>query len=92
MSEFDKLNPDQKLVRIASFKSMIHADSHADMPMLPPQEREDWLGRLARLEQEVKDADTWYYKMFRTIAWGPTLLINGVLWFGGALFAAIWPF
>lgn len=92
MSGFSKLNPDQKLMRIASIQSMIDADSHAETPTLTRQSREDWLVQLAQLEQEVKDKDTWYYKMFRTIAWGPTILINGILWFGGAVLAALWPF
>ncbi len=24
-------------------------------------------------EKKIRDSDRWYYKMFRTIAWGPTI-------------------
>lgn len=39
---------------------------------------------LARKEKEMRDGDTWYRQMFRSIAWGPTIVINAVLamlWF-----------
>jgi len=36
-------------------------------------------------EKKIRDSDRWYYKMFRTIAWGPTILMNGII----AIFARI---
>lgn len=37
------------------------------------------MGELAGEDKEIRGKDRWYKKMFRGIAWGPTILINAIL-------------
>ncbi|KAL2044409.1 hypothetical protein N7G274_003114 [Stereocaulon virgatum] len=77
---FNKLNPDKKFLAIHSFRLMVERDGQSGSPELNEKEREEVIKQMIRLEKETRDKDRWYYKAFRGIAWGPTILVNAILY------------
>lgn len=52
---------------------------NSDIKKSDPEKYDIMMQGLADGEKQVRDADRWYYQMFRTIAWGPTILINLII-------------
>lgn len=72
---FSNLGVDAKLAHIQILKSLGKND-----PKWKPGPYE----ALTMKEKEIQDADRWYKQAFRSIAWGPTILINAIIamiWF-----------
>ena len=74
---FSKLNVDDKLETIQSMKTFIakKLDEKND-PECEPWKCKVAMKRLSLKEKQIRDADTWYKKAFRSIAWGPTILLS----------------
>lgn len=74
--KYDTLNPDYKLAGIRQLRAGIEAGQFKEKE----QERyEALMQTLAEEEKRLEAADNWFYKGFRSIAWGPTILINVLL-------------
>ena len=73
MPDFNELGIDDKLHRIAVLKGRMRQDG------MDPKRDEALFRSLDEREKAIRDSDRWYYKMFRSIAWGPTILINAIL-------------
>ncbi|KAL6715956.1 hypothetical protein ACLMJK_006918 [Lecanora helva] len=76
---FDKLGTDEKLLQISAHKASLKVLLEDPKQNLSSEQTKRFLEALDEKEQEIRDSDRWYYKMFRTIAWGPTILINGII-------------
>ena len=74
--EYKKFNPDQKLSHITSLRAGIKA-------VTATKENTEYidssLQALDEEEKRVKASDNLLYKGFRSIAWGPTILVNALL-------------
>lgn len=68
---FSELGVDDKLLQIRAFQNLLAMKGQKNNPALTEL--------LGRKEKEILDADTWFKKAFRSIAWGPTILINAIL-------------
>lgn len=77
LREFSKLGVDAKLAYIRTLKS--NTEKRKNDPQWEPGKYEVLMQELNRKGKKILDADTWYKKAFRSIAWGPTILINAIL-------------
>lgn len=76
---FSALSVDDRLTSISARKSLRAIEIRKE----DPGTYDGMMEGLERKEKEIRDADTWYYKTFRSIAWGPTIVLNvliALLW------------
>lgn len=71
---FSDLSLDAKLVQIHAFQNYLATEGRKNDPA-----RKALTELLSRKEKEIQDADRRYKKAFRSIAWGPTILINAII-------------
>lgn len=76
---FSKLGVDAKLQQIQLMRSYLATDTQKNDPRWRAGAYEAATERLARKEKEIRDKDTWLKQAFRSIAWGPTILINAII-------------
>lgn len=73
---YDTLNPDHKLAGIRQLRAGIEGGQVKEQDK---ERYEALMQTLAEEEKRVEAADSWLYKGFRSIAWGPTILVNVLL-------------
>jgi len=70
------LNPDDKLAVIRQLRAGIEGGQVKEKN---PERYKALMQTLAEEEKRVKEADNIFYKVFRSIAWGPIILVNVLL-------------
>lgn len=76
---FSSLGVDTKLSSIRSLRSYLATEIQKNDPKWKAGAYDALIEALAREEKEILDKDRWWKKAFRSIAWGPTILINAVI-------------
>jgi len=74
--DYDKSNPDYKLSGIKQLRAGVEG---GQVKETNPERYKALMQTLAEEEKRVKEADNIFYKGFRSIAWGPTILVNVLL-------------
>lgn len=70
------MNPDHKLAGIKYLRAAVEA---GEVKEKQPERYKALMQTFAEEEKRVEEADNFFYKGFRSIAWGPTILINALL-------------
>ena len=78
-SDFTSLGIDKKLYAIRTVKSHLVTEFKDNSRNRPPAVYQKLTQGLSLKEKEILDKDTWWKKAFRSIAWGPTILINMII-------------
>ncbi|MCJ1452563.1 hypothetical protein MMC28_002906 [Mycoblastus sanguinarius] len=73
---FDQMGMEQKLSYIQALRNMVITDSQRPDPHWTAKTREASMKDLEDMEEEIERNDRWYKQAFRSIAWGPTILIK----------------
>lgn len=76
---FSSLGVDTKLSSIRSLRSYLATQIQKNDPKWKAGAYDALIEALAREEKDILDKDRWWKKAFRSIAWGPTILINAVI-------------
>ncbi|CAF9943665.1 MAG: hypothetical protein ALECFALPRED_000915 [Alectoria fallacina] len=76
---FSKMGVDIKLQQLQLLRSDLETETQRNDPKWRAGAYEAVTEALARKEQEIRDSDTWWRQAFRSIAWGPTILVNAII-------------
>ena len=78
-NDFNSLTIDEKLRQIAAIKAQLKLEKQDSESPHVFEERQAVEQRLDELEKTIRASDRWWKKAFRTIAWGPTIVVNAIV-------------